>query len=269
MTGYIYQIENLVTHQCYIGQTVNLNRRIRTHFNQLEQNIHENQKLQNAYNKYGKQEFHVRSWQFDNITAQELNQLECEYIEKYNSQIDGYNLADGGVPPLHQKVKNEDIVKFLCIQFKYGDGLGKTFEEVFNWAKGTASSAKLKKRFLTAWDMYDALTQEEKDNLADTVYNELHLEEKRFQRQLKQGGCSKAYSLTQDDYNFAFAAQSIGYGYTAVANYLQIKPNTVKDWFNGRSRAKEKMKFNNLSDEEKSLLIGRVKMAELSGKPKS
>ena len=90
-----------------------------------------------------------------------------------------------------------------------------------------------------------------------------------LKRQLTQGGCAKAYQLTQDDFNFAFAAQSLGYSYTSVANYLGIKPATVKDWFNGRSRKREKEQFNNLSDNEKSLLIGRVKTAELSGNPKS
>ena len=105
--------------------------------------------------------------------------------------------------------------------------------------------------------------------LGKKVYSEYHMEEKRFQRQLSQGGCSRAYSLTQDDYNFAFAAQELGYGYTSVAKYLQIKPSTVKDWFNGRSRKKEREQFNKLSRDEKSQLIGRVKIAELSGKPKS
>ena len=32
---------------------------------------------------------------------------------------------------------------------------------------------------------------------------------------------------------------------------------------------KEKEKFNNLSEQEKNLLFGRVKTAELSGNPKS
>lgn len=68
---------------------------------------------------------------------------------------------------------------------------------------------------------------------------------------------------------FAFAAQTLGYSYTEVANYLEIKPATVKDWFNGRSRKKEREQFNNLSQEELNTIIGRVKIAELSGKPKS
>ena len=54
-----------------------------------------------------------------------------------------------------------------------------------------------------------------------------------------------------------------------IQHYLGVKPATVKDWFNGRSRKKEREKFNNPSEEQKSLLVGRCKIAELSGKPKS
>lgn len=59
-----------------------------------------------------------------------------------------------------------------------------------------------------------------------------------------------------------------GYGYTSIAKYLEVKPATVKDWFNGRARKKEREYFNNLTEKEKGLLAGRVKTAELSGKPK-
>ena len=79
----------------------------------------------------------------------------------------------------------------------------------------------------------------------------------------------KAYKLTRDDYNFAFAAQELSYSYTSVANYLGVKPSTVKDWFNGRSRKKNKEPYMQLDLESKSQLIGRVKIAELSGNPKS
>ena len=78
---------------------------------------------------------------------------------------------------------------------------------------------------------------------------------------------ARAYQLTQEDFNFAFAAQELGYKYTPVANYLGIKPATVKDWFVGRSRAKEKQIYLNLLEEEKRLLFDRVKTAELSGNP--
>ena len=128
MKGYIYQIENLITHESYIGQTVDIKRRKNTHFNKLRKNKHDNQKLQNSFNKYGEQEFHFRYWEFDITNQEELNSLECEYIEKYDSLNNGFNLVPGGgAPPSRQIVRDEDIVKFLCIQWKYGDGYGRNF----------------------------------------------------------------------------------------------------------------------------------------------
>ena len=113
------------------------------------------------------------------------------------------------------------------------------------------------------------MTEEEKIRRGQDFIESQHLKEAALQRQLTQGGCTKAYSLNQDDYNFAFMAQELGYGYTTVANYLKVKPATVKDWFGKRSRNKEREQFNKLSGDEKSQLVGRVKTAELSGKPKS
>ena len=112
------------------------------------------------------------------------------------------------------------------------------------------------------------MSKEERLQRGTDFIESQNLKEQALNRQLTQGGCKRAYQLTQDDFNFAFAAQSLGYSYTPVANYLGVKPATVKDWFNGRSRKKEKEQFNSLSDNEKSQLIGRVKIAELSGKPK-
>ena len=270
MVGYIYRITNKVTNQNYIGQTIDINRRKRTHFNTLRNNTHDNPKLQASWNKYGEENFEFESWEFKIQDAKELDSLECQYIQKYNGLSDGFNLVPGGSkPPLYQKVNDDDIATFLCIQQELGDGYGKSCEEIFGWAKGTASSAKRKVRYLKGWEIFNNLSREEQKIRADDFINSQHLKEVALKRQLTQGGCEKAYQLTQEDFNFAFSAQLLGYGYTSVANYLGIKPATVKDWFNGRSRKKEKEQFNKLSDEEKNRLIGRVKTAELSGKPKS
>ena len=268
MKGYIYQIECLPTGKCYIGQTIDFNRRKSKHIRLLRNNMHDNPKLQNAWNKYGEQEFHFRVWEFELENIDELNRLECEYIDKYNSLNDGYNLIPGGGnPPNRQKVTNEDIVSYLCLHSKYGEGYGKTCEEFFKWAKGTASAAKRKVRFLEANIIFEKLTLKEKEEKADTLYGQI--KELSLKRQLSQGGCSRAYSLSQDDYNFAFAAKELGYSYTVVANYLGVKPATVKDWFACRSRNKERTIFKNLTENEKSQLFSRVKTAELNGKPKS
>lgn len=270
MVGYIYRITNKVTGQHYIGQTVDINRRKRTHFNSLKKQNHDNPKLQASWDKYGEDSFEFESWEFQIDNLEQLNELECRYIDKYEGLTIGFNLVPGGgKPPLHQKVKDDDIATFLCVQKKLGDGYGKTCEQIFGWSRGTASAAKRKVRYLNGWNIYESMSSEEQDLRAQDFIESQHLKEQALKRQLSQGGCQKAYQLTQDDFNFAFAAQKLGYGYTPVALYLGVKPNTVKDWFNGRSRKKEREQFNKLSEDEKSQLIGRVKIAELSGKPKS
>ena len=270
MVGYVYRITNIQTQKKYVGITENFERRKRKHIKELKNNTHHSQKLQNAWNYWGENNFEwtVREVQIDQYD--DLYDIEMEEIKKYNSYNDGYNCNSGGrISDWKQKVKNEDIVKFLCIQWKYGDGYGKTCEQIFGWSKGTASAAKRKIRFIDANILFEKLTEEEKNQIAINTFEGYEISKKALKRQLTQGGCEKAYQLTQEDFNFAFAAQSLGYGYTPVANYLGIKPTTVKDWFNGRSRKKEKEQFNKLSNYEKHQLIGRVKTAELSGKPKS
>ena len=270
MVGYVYRITNIQTQKVYVGITENFEQRRKKHINELKKGNHHSPKLQNAWNYWGEDNFEwtVRTVQINQYD--DLYDIEIAEIKKYNSYQDGYNCNSGGkISDWKQKVLNEDIVKFLCIQWKYGDGYGKTCEQVFGWSKGTASAAKRKVRFIDANIAFENLSKEEREQIATEAFEKNNIGEKALKRQLTQGGCARAYQLTQDDFNFAFAAQSLGYSYTPVANYLGVKPATVKDWFNGRSRKKEKEQFNNLSENEKSQLIGRVKTAELSGKPKS
>lgn len=270
MVGYVYRITNIQTQQVYVGITEDFTRRQKKHIAELKNNKHHSPKLQNAWNYWGEYNFEWTVKEVQISKYDDLYDIEIAEIEKYDSYNNGYNCNSGGrISDWKQKVKNEDIIKFLCVQWKYGDGYGKTCEEIFGWSKGTASAAKRKIRFVDANILFENLTDIEKEKIAEETFNEYEIDKKALKRQLFQGGCQKAYQLTQDDFNFAFAAQKLGYSYTPVALYLGIKPNTVKDWFSGRSRKKEREYFNNLSEEEISQLIGRVKIAELSGKPKS
>lgn len=270
MVGYIYRITNIQTQKSYVGITEDFERRRKKHIKELNSNTHHSPKLQNAWNYWGENNF---EWTVREIQINQYNDLydiEIAEIEKYNSYNDGYNCNSGGrISDWKQKVKNEDIIKFLCIQWKYGDGYGKTCEQIFGWSKGTASAAKRKVRFIDANIAFENLTENEKNQIATETFEKYEINTQALKRQLTQGGCLKAYQLVQNDFNFAFTAQELGYSYTSVANYLRIKPATVKDWFNGRSRKKEREQFNNISVQEKNQLIGRVKTAELSGKPKS
>ena len=52
MTCGIYLIKNNISKKEYIGQSINIEKRWKDHKKDLRNNIHKNQHLQNAYNKY-------------------------------------------------------------------------------------------------------------------------------------------------------------------------------------------------------------------------
>lgn len=96
MIGYIYIIKNLQNGKKYVGQTVNIEKRIYEHFRRLKKNTHVNVKLQNAFNKYGEENFEVTYKAYTCEDKEELNQLEIKAIEENDSYYNGYNLTLGG-----------------------------------------------------------------------------------------------------------------------------------------------------------------------------
>ena len=49
----VYKIINTQSNLCYVGQSQRVKKRIADHFKLLRMNKHGNQRLQNAFNKYG------------------------------------------------------------------------------------------------------------------------------------------------------------------------------------------------------------------------
>jgi group I intron endonuclease len=89
----IYKIENIVDKKIYIGSSVNVESREYKHFWMLKRKSHDNNHLQNAYNKFGKDSFKfqiIEECGDDNLIIRENF-----YIDFYKSNISefGYNLA--------------------------------------------------------------------------------------------------------------------------------------------------------------------------------
>ena len=85
----IYQIRNIINNKIYIGSTKNLNRRRKEHFGLLRLNKHCNTKLQNSFNKYGKENFIFEVVEFCEIEY--LTECEQYWIDKLNVFKNGYN----------------------------------------------------------------------------------------------------------------------------------------------------------------------------------
>ena len=103
----IYKIENLINHKVYIGQTVDYTRRVYLHTHYLMNNRHINTHLQNAWNKYGSDNFKFELIcdftnefeQYDRVTQDKvLNEAEVFWIKQFKATDEnfGYNLSEGG-----------------------------------------------------------------------------------------------------------------------------------------------------------------------------
>ena len=93
----IYIIKNDINDKVYIGQSINIEKRIKEHFwkAQNSNDVSYNVAIHQAIRKYGKEHF---SWEIlQECSEEELDTLEQEYIKKFNSlSPNGYNILEGG-----------------------------------------------------------------------------------------------------------------------------------------------------------------------------
>ena len=95
----IYKWENRINHKCYIGQSIDLNKRLAHHFSNIKNRRYDNP-LYRAIDKYGLDNFDVTIIEVLEVSddlKSKLDEREKYYIRKYNSYGgSGYNQTLGG-----------------------------------------------------------------------------------------------------------------------------------------------------------------------------
>lgn len=93
----IYCIECINNNKKYIGQSVDIIDRWSKHKSSLRGGYHDNDYLQNAWNKYGEESFNF--YILEECDIDKLDELEMYWIDFYNTFKDrskGFNLVSGG-----------------------------------------------------------------------------------------------------------------------------------------------------------------------------
>ena len=87
----VYRISNTLSGRYYIGYSVNINKRFKTHRYKLKNNCHDNIFLQRAYNLDGEDKFIYDIIHICN-TEDEAKEIELTYLSDLNIRKDLYNL---------------------------------------------------------------------------------------------------------------------------------------------------------------------------------
>lgn len=128
----IYKIANTKNNKCYIGQSIDIEKRFKEHIYHLENNKHHSVKLQRSYNMTKDKSV----FQFEIIeetTKELLNEREEYYIKHFDSFYNGYNCSQGSTNHKYveskNKLKTQEYKRFMELHNTYGNILqiGKLF----------------------------------------------------------------------------------------------------------------------------------------------
>ena len=107
----IYKIENSENGKFYIGSSVDMRERFYNHRSQLNGNIHDNQYLQRAWNKYGEPNFKfvvVKECRPSDLITEEQKELDAHFGKDYC-----YNLSPSADVSM-RGIPRSDEVKLKC-----------------------------------------------------------------------------------------------------------------------------------------------------------
>ena len=255
MKAYIYFIINKITGERYVGQTTNFVRRKNEHLSQLKNKTHINKKLQNAWNKYGENNFIVEKIQYDNISKEELNNEEIKYIKQYDSYNNGYNLTIGGDGGDTRSKLNFEQFCFAYFGNKKYDGMTNRTGKYLGVDSSCIASIKNEKSYDLFRQQAKELSIEEQNNYIERFEKELDI--------INNPPWVKRKTLDeQTTYEILCVVSTYGRGIErAILNHFNLTKGFVYHLMIGNGRQSIKNKYKNTSKEERQK-IGREKFNE-------
>lgn len=106
----IYSIKNRINFHQYVGSSINVQKRMNIHKSTLNKKIHENSYLQNAWNKYGNDNFEFLLLE-EVGNKENLITREQYYIDTLNPEYNINKIAGSCLGFKHSKIARENMSK--------------------------------------------------------------------------------------------------------------------------------------------------------------
>lgn len=125
----VYKIENIITKDCYFGSSTNYSKRVTEHKYDLRHGGHHSAYLQNAWNKYGEDNFNfeiVKEY-INSASNKDLKEKEQNYIDKHKPAYNMNPTASGWhneLVPVVQLSVTDKIIKYFPSQMAANLHLG-------------------------------------------------------------------------------------------------------------------------------------------------
>lgn len=155
----IYRYVNLVNGKSYVGKSVDLHHRHLEHMRYLRAGTEPCVKLNRAWQKYGEDNFQYEILCYCN--REDLNDMEREYISKFDSFRNGYNCTEGGdgMQGFHHTEESKKRIGDAFRGREISDAQRKLLSDV---QKGKTLTAEHRAALSAAW------TEEQKQWLSNT-----------------------------------------------------------------------------------------------------
>ncbi len=221
--GRIYCIINKINNKKYIGLTVkHAKQRFWEHVTKSNNPTY-NSLLHRAIKKYGKENFEITILE-DDILENILPEKEIEYIEKYNTYNEGYNLTRGGEGRTGVVVSEETRRKLSEARagYSWGKHTEETKRKMSDIRKGMKFTETHKKNLSIA-RRKRIITEETRQKMSDAWTDEM--KEKQANRNRKPIICNETgekYSCSQS------AAEKMNLSCSSIYQNLHGRVKRVK-----------------------------------------
>lgn len=167
----IYKITNVETNKCYVGKSIDVRNRLKTHYRELTNNDHHNYLLQHDFNLYGESAFNISV--LHECKSEELDDFESYFCHENDVWNTGYNIAKLKPTAIRPKTRfekiKEEFVDYLSNLNSVIEAVNQSTKDIIVERWKLAESSGLEEKVVRR--IINCLTKEDKEKIPFYIEN--------------------------------------------------------------------------------------------------